>query len=663
MIYMLKNEKGLALITVLFILVLFTVLGLSVLSITMQSSKVRTYANEETDGKMLAEMGMLYFKKKLEKDLSRVTPEDLANPSHPLRQAMENPGKGDELLQQYVDKIAANQAEDKNLYKFTPLPGSPNTGFAIGYVDCLDDSRENALPYKDGKSGTSQPYVRKLKVSVLGVPKGGENAGSFKTLQKQVKLTSTVYINTVPAPFHYAVSTSNELRLFGGTNIIGNVLAPVVVTSTDYRYSEETEDKTQEWKTAGEAWNKPYIEGNLFLSNDTDTATKNGIYQTGTPKAEAPTEESLQGGSPIATRQALRSAGIMTPLTLADDTKTELSAPKPYLPGYEPPFLETVEEDDIPTTLFRKWADQELKVIKYIENIIEANRPSSSDFTVENDESIFFGDGEATGFVKVAPPISTDKIFITSRQEKPETGEPPSLTVRLTGDVLYHQDGKQLFIVPDTPDYKATVEMGDKDAFTDSTANANNPFRFNGSIFIDGDLDIIKDIDMTGTIYVTGDVTIREASNSSRENPDKENNLAIIAGGKITLTDRYTSNEYNDPVKLDKWFLPYKKDEDNKEKVPPFSAFLYSDSTLELYSVKSINLIRGGIANGSSTAKYMELNTKREADSLASRLSIQFSRGIFERATPGLPPGDQFFIDMYDEKYENVKSDITFTSS
>jgi hypothetical protein len=661
---MLKNEKGLALITVLFILVLFTVLGLSVLSITMQSSKVRTYANEETDGKMLAEMGMLYFKKKLEKDLSRVTPADLANPSHPLRQAMENPGKGDELLQQYVDKIAANQAEDKNLYKFTPLPGSPNTGFAIGYVDCLDDNGENALPYKDGKSGTSQPYVRKLKVSVLGVPKGGANAGSFKTLQKQVKLTSTVYINTVPAPFHYAVSTGNELRLFGGTNIIGDVLAPVVVTSTDYRYSEETEDNTQEWKTAGEEWNKPYIEGNLFLLNDTGTATENGIYQTGTLKAEAPTEESLQGGSPIATRQALRSAGIMTPLTLADDTKTELSAPKPYSPGYEPPFLETVEEDDIPTTLFRKWADQELKVIKYIENIIEANRPSSSDFTVENDESIFFGDGEATGFVKVAPPISTDKIFITSRQKKPETGEPPSLTVRLTGDVLYHQDGKQLFIVPDTPDCKATVEMGDKDAFTstDSTDNANNPFTFNGSIFIDGDLDIIKDIDMTGTIYVTGDVTIREASNSPRKNPDKENNLAIIAGGKITLTDRYTSNKYNDP---NKWFLPYKKDEDNdnKKKVPPFSAFLYSDSTLELYSVKSINLIRGGIANGSSTAKYMELNTKREADSLASRLSIQFSRGIFERATPGLPPGDQFFIDMYDEKYENVKSDITFTSS
>ncbi|NME99018.1 hypothetical protein [Aneurinibacillus aneurinilyticus] len=651
MIHMLKNEKGLALITVLFILVLFTVLGLSVLSITMQSSKVRTYVNEETDGKMLAEMGMLYFKKKLEKDLSRVTPADLANPSHPLRQAMENPGKGDELLQQYVDKIAANQAEDKNLYKFTPLPDSPNTGFAIGYVDCLDDNGENALPYKDGKSGTSQPYVRKLKVSVLGVPKGGANAGSFKTLQKQVKLTSTVYINTVPAPFHYAISTSNELRLFGGTNIIGDVLAPVVVTSTDYRYSEETEDNTQEWKTAGEEWNKPYIEGNLFLLNDTGTATENGIYQTGTPKAEAPTEESLQGSTPIATRQALRSAGIMTPKTLADDTKTELSAPKPYLPGYEPPFLAAVDK----ATLFR-----ELTVQDYIKEQIKKNRPSEPDriIIVENDESLSFEE-DSNGFKTKPIPISTNPMFIASRQ-KPKSGEPPSLTVRLTSDVLYHQDGKQLFIAPDTPDCKATVEMGDKDAFTDSTANANNPFTFNGSIFIDGDLDIIKDIDMTGTIYVTGDVTIREASNSPRKNPDKENNLAIIAGGKITLTDRYTSNEYNNPVKLDKWFLPYKKDEDN---IPPFSAFLYSDSTLELYSVKSINLIRGGIANGSSTAKYMELNTKREADSLASRLSIQFSRGIFERATPGLPPGDQFFIDMYDEKYENVKSDITFTSS
>lgn len=66
----LNNERGSALLIVLFIVVLFTVLGLSILSYVAQSSRQHVFSEDEIQGKMLADMGLAYFQKYAEQNLS-----------------------------------------------------------------------------------------------------------------------------------------------------------------------------------------------------------------------------------------------------------------------------------------------------------------------------------------------------------------------------------------------------------------------------------------------------------------------------------------------------------------------------------------------------------------------------------------------------------------
>ncbi|MBN6186533.1 hypothetical protein JQN58_05965 [Aneurinibacillus sp. BA2021] len=630
---MLRNEKGAALLLVFLILIIFTILGVSVMTITMQSSQIRTFMDSEIEGKMLAETGLSYFQEYMEEKLKGKRPSELIDKEVvSIIQEIASP------IQLLEDK---SKMEDKKIVLPKAEGQQGESGFAIFY------NLGQEVKYSDGSSDLPQPYIRKVEVSIIGMPAG---SGAPGVTQKKVRLNATVYINTIPAPFHSAVSTQGNLLLFGGTNIIGNVAANNIITTHQYYYIENTQFQTVE---DADEKNVPYIEGKVTLSEQGklyrgDSGFSISSYQRSSaekpivrPSSEGVTEV------PDLSFAALRREKLFTPLP--DMDKEERSAPgnAPYIPGLEPPIMERTKQNIPP--LFSDASGNTLTVKEHIEQQLMDAKTKSTKITVdEMGQPITFDTGdENNGFRYYSETPSDKKLYIESEQLP---GDPLPLTVRLTGDELNEKINK-LYIAPQSDRNSVTVEMGRRDAFEASVSEPKEkPFTYKGIIVIRGNLDIYNDINMNGIIYVDGDVVIREATNKSSE--DNNNKLAIIASGTITLANRYPGSEFDDTNK--RW------QEDRNHNAPsPLYAFIYTDNSfqehsappytgLEMYSIDSVNHIVGGIgtANG-----QIELNTKREGTSQASRLTIQFNRKIFEDPFPGLPSDQQFFIDLYDITY------------
>ncbi len=597
--HLIRNEKGGALVIVFFILVLFTVLGYGLASTTMQSVKQRTFAEDEVQGKLLAEAGLVYFKEYLETSLSAKFNEysrSLDDPN-PVTATTED-------VLRLVESIAStDQNGESDVFQRVTIPGL-NGSFAIHYEVA------NRIPRAEGS--LSQPYVLKLNVSVLGIPNRAENL-------RQVRLNATVYINTIPAPFHYAVSTPGELRLFGGSNIIGNVAAKSLVTSTNYRYSTPN-GSNPVWDTDGHSANHPYIEGELLIPD------RGSITFIDSPPDNEPTEI-----LDVRRKEVTDVDEHFTPRTFSGGTASEtnsylLSAnpDTPYIPGFEAPTVSTQNFPDL--SLF-----SDMDVGNFVRSRIKAAGQATTGFQVDEDHSIQFEEPAYNeGFQTVSAPKETTTLVIRS----PYAGAPATvnLTARLTGNSL--PEVRTLYIGgafdPSDEDEKgvASVEMGRYGSFLDPANRNGDPFTFNGTIYIKGSLDIVGDININGTIYVDGNVVIREIENIG------SNNLVIIASGTISLTDRYAGEtNFNNPGTI--------------------SAFLYSGKAMQIYSINSHNRIRGGIATGRNG--YIELNTKRETTGdMPTRMALSFHRRIFEAATPGLPPGDRFHIDIYDRDYPQV---------
>ncbi|MGN7470657.1 hypothetical protein [Brevibacillus sp. SAFN-007a] len=624
-----KEERGGALVIVFFILVLFTALALSLASHTMQSVKQRVFSEDEVQGKLLADAGLAYFQEYLETQLQM--PRSFLHGNGTISElrdslAIANAEPVSQSSDKVIEIIKRISATEPNTYKPIRLPGM-NGSFAI------HTAIESRIPRDTGS--TSQPYVLKLKVSVIGIPDRAENF-------RKVKLTSTVYVNTVPAPFHYAISTPGQLRLFGGSNVIGNIAADSVVTSSRYRYSSlkntEDSDPTNDevvWEVGTSGPN--YVEGEIFLPS------RSRLMQIAAIPAEEPSSTAFSGPR----LDDLEAAFVPSPLPDTEEPTITLSAdPKtPHIPGYEPPI---VTETHRPTdSLFTE--EQGENTAQYVyDRIREGKQLASSAQQLEPVEfARWFRDPEEAadplppGFMEASAP--NGELLVIESPYREDTPDFLNLTARFTGNALANI--RQLYISGPDGEGMAAVEMGRSGSFKAQPDQEGEPFTYTGTIYIKGNLDIVGDVSIDGTVYVDGNVVIREIRNITQPG-HKKNNLVIIASGTISLTDRYTDESSIDSTDI-----------------YPLSAFLYSESAMEIYSIHSHNRLIGGIATGRSVrdaveagTSYIELNSVREprGDQPPTHMSISFDRNIFEVKTPGLPPGDRFHIDLYDKEYPEV---------
>jgi hypothetical protein len=581
-----SDERGSALLITLFLLTLFMILGFSIAGYTMHSVKQRTLAEDHMQGKMLADMGLDYFREYMERKLDTIR----------------NFSDLDTEVLKAVEEMAEEMQNESGPYRVYDVPGN-NGSFAIGFR-----TYDPPVPYGSGENGISQPYSRKFEVTAVGIPRADLN-------QKRVKLTATVYVNTVPAPFHYAVSTPGTLNLYGGTNIIGNVFAKTVNISSRYAYYTDGQEHYggfHEDDTGN--YNKPYIEGYLILGDSLEYAIQAGDLDGPKPfRPIAPERATLQS--------------YFVPIPLQDLEKSEqqqlldkgeLSADpaKPYRPGYEPPILKE-SGDDISLAMTERAEAQVTSQLEAIarQSVQPANRGHEDELAVL--DSAFDGYnivGTDSGYDPDA-----DILYI------PATPTVESPTARLTGDGLVSGNRLKKLVIG-SPGKTATVEMGHRGAFieNDQSPGSDTPFTFHGSMYINGNLDIVGDLDINGTIYVNGDVYIREIENTN------DKNLVIIASGRIELATRYVD-------------APPQPDDDETT-VPFMNVFLYSEQDLTIYNHASVNRLNGGISANSVTLHTRRADAGQE---YAAHMVVRYDRGIFERATPGLPAGTRLFLDVY----------------
>jgi hypothetical protein len=677
-----QNEKGIALVIAILTLAVFSILGLAIVTISNQGQKQRDFSNEQIEGKMLADTGLMYFQKYLDDHLKSIDKNSLKSNDQAVTDVLN--AIATDLSQQpsaeqnpdNYKKINLPVEEDKN-------PGSEGS-FQIFYQDNslvqpLDLAQPSKILYQDDSTSSyGHPYLRKLKVSVIGIP-------SDTTHFRKVRLTATVYINTIASPFHYAISTTNELHLFGGSNIIGNVTASSVNVSTEYADSTygtidpDHPDDLSKYKDLytinnGDAViNQPYVEGKILLYGQ-DASIQGGLLgQNGSDK---PYFTSNNPPQIAIDRQTVQKLGLLMPKGIINQSGTVSADPAtPYLPGSEPPLVEKNDTTNDNSLKFITPGNTNTSLAEYIKSQFENNVvPNPKDPNIVVNESsntnaldpttqpIWLGSSsninDQSGFRLADYSKFTTNAIIYTYQNNVKDGtanaQPFSLTARLTGDELENKGVTKLLIGPDpndpTVDYtskNASVEMGDGNKFN----STDSAFSFNGSIFIKGNLDIVGDINVKGTIFVDGDVNIRE--NGGGTDYSNAPNLVILSTGKITITDR-NSDAVTDPNNTDRidW-----------TKVRRLVAFLYSDNyPIEIYSKQSVNWFYGGLATGTgknnpienAPPPYIELDTKRKQDDFASHMTIQFNRGIFEKETPGLPSDNQFYLDIYDKYYDNV---------
>lgn len=663
-----KKERGAALLTVLLIIILFTILGLSLSSFLLQGGKQRAFANDQIEGKLLADTGLSYLKAYMETNAR-------AESGRPL---------ADSAILSLLDRVATrnqpNTDETDLRYRVTNLPPADTDrsrgGFGIAYIS---SERDDVIEAVTDPSMPSQPYVRKLSLYIIGLP--ARASADNRTGQKRVLLKATAYINTIDAPFRFAVSTPGDLHLLGGSNIIGDMTAHNILASTQYQYS-----KGGVWQMPeGAEDNQPYVEGRIILNEGTDSSRgylyKLDNLQVLPPDAEGKRDllsadakrENYQKKD--LSRSGLESSGIFTPKELPDgEQQLEAKLNTPYIPGYDIPLFLRNSRLGANLTLFSSLTASNERIKAYIQDKEKVNGINTFGLANSNVDVISGPAGNSTDLRYKSRPLALE---VPSEEEEADTfaqidvealtadhmlvigsdyvdTEAVPLTVRLTGDQLYspNEDDNvnRLFIGPTSDTGKlATVEMGRTGSFRSSGDKKDGtPFTFNGVIYIRGNLDIVGDVKINGAIYVDGNVVIREAGNIDLVSGQK-NNLAIIAKN-ITLTDRYT-----DPADTGKWTY----DSSEGKQSPVLSAFLYSEESLKIYSRDSFNWIVGGLAS----ADYISLNTRRESadKERAARLVVQFNRGIFERPTPGLPAGISYSLDVYDIRYAPHPEEINIS--
>jgi hypothetical protein len=614
----LKCEKGSALLISVFLILLFTVLGFTISAMVVNSAKQASITEDRYQGKVLAEMGIQHVKKELERRF----------PSRESLKVLDI--NADDYIRALKDGITVTLSGTKNSY-------------TVKAEETKWTSSNDLLP--EGTVADSNiPYVLRLKIKSTGTP--ANNSASPRTV------TATLYLNTVPKVFHYAVATPNELRLFGGSNIFGNVYAGSKLALSPYvRITNILDDSIYKVGQPGDGnvpdanpENKPYIQGFINIPKD-------GFLYKVKPNETDSNYSLLTDSTTVlaadATRQRIQA--FFRPLG-SPQNGVPIYPSQQYEAGYEAPFIQ-VEKSNVSfrdVKDMKNPTDSTSSVAYLIDKKLKEGKESSSTryYDLQNEQFILIKDKD--DFPEGFDITSSAPLYL----KMGTTGTPPSASgpgqvpiVQLSGDRL--KTVPALYIESDSFQ-TATINLGTadriepkeptgtSDSLSASGSSDNTPFTFNGAIYVKGDVDILGDINVNGTIFVDGNVFIDEMKTVQNQN------LVIFASGSISF-----ANRYQDPA-----FSTY--DAANYiANAPSLNAFLYSDKNIELYAYDSVIKINGGLFGGSGTDGYIELNARRKGNSGSyskgsTRLTVNFNRSIFEKPTIGMPSSDITYVDVFD---------------
>ncbi|MBA2940044.1 hypothetical protein HZF08_17160 [Paenibacillus sp. CGMCC 1.16610] len=171
------------------------------------------------------------------------------------------------------------------------------------------------------------------------------------------------------------------------------------------------------------------------------------------------------------------------------------------------------------------------------------------------------------------------------------------------------------------------------------------------NILVTGNLSIHNTVNMDSTIYTLGKTEIVDASILGLKDPDgEEKELVLISKGAI---DIYRVNSFRDikqPFKYNSESAGNKPEKTHEDNPPILNAFFYTDSDATIYGVGSVFWVYGGFfAKGNLTVNAIRGNVIGQVESIEmenqslinsenlSRLIIDYNSKIFENQNAGLP--------------------------
>lgn len=477
---LLFNEKGYSLFLTIFIMILFSVLSIMMLSLVVSGAKKNVIREEYTQADELSQKGIEHITNQIQKELEDVIGENGISKTHFIDEM-------ERILNEYL--CENNDA--------SPIQESNLTG---DYAVCIDDWEDSEGEYGD---------LRK-KVTFL-------STGMVDGKETSIKTTMLIGANDVPDALNYAVGShrscsgndcidgEGNLFLHGGVSIEGDIKVDGHLITTDRGYAY----------LSGEQWiNSLYPsalpgpntnESRLVLGGDVYTFSHKPSYSEHIKRNSFPSssyqkisnlEEAFETAPVIVSREPKRN--VIEISEQADNFKY----------GFNDPGVVKIKGQTIENQNYSS-----KKVFPYYTRSYPCGllgwRTCHEDttygtYTLTGDNT--FGQFATNGNVEIRN--SSRNHFATTTIEH---------GMYVNGD----------------------LEIGDT-GIRDSNYNPNTyeKIRVSGPIYVNGDL-IIKgaDAEFNALIYVNGDVTIMNTRINGMHVDGREGSLIVFANGSIHIAN------------------------------------------------------------------------------------------------------------------------------
>ncbi|OCT14254.1 hypothetical protein A8709_25830 [Paenibacillus pectinilyticus] len=179
------------------------------------------------------------------------------------------------------------------------------------------------------------------------------------------------------------------------------------------------------------------------------------------------------------------------------------------------------------------------------------------------------------------------------------------------------------------------------------TNTTSTAIQVRANILVTGNVNIVGQVDMDSTIFALGNTVIEDASIKGLDNKE----LVLMSKGSILITRVNTNGDglFKD-IPDNQYELAFGKDSKNNGDIKRLDAFFYTDSTAELYGVGSIFWIRGGFfAKGDLTINAVRGRAEVVGTSIQpeepqsnilgerARFIISYNKDIFIDQSAALP--------------------------
>jgi len=498
---MIKNEKGYSLFITLVIVILFTILGLSLMTLTMNGSTKNDIRQDTVRAQDLSEKGMDYFVTDLEKKLT-----DFLGDTGRSRSA-------------YVAELDRLLKEYKCDNKISTLTDT-STGSAEYCIETFTSTIDSAGKVND---------LRKL----VTIRSTGEANSKDSITLTQVEIGADPY----PDELNYAIGTNKEgdkkgnLFLHGGSEIKGDmkVEGNIITFEKAYSFSQWNEsilprispynstDKQANLVLMGKSYkltsltgldyNKHIVANTFSTRNYTEKKDITELFENG----YAPR---LVERNPVKTTIEITNQ--------KDNFYYNYSTGVVQKNFYDLNKSQTITEKDPSKAI--------LVYQKAVEKCTGSgfNKKCTTEYQPEYDKNF-----KLTG---------TNSVYSLSSLGK--------LSIKETGSLTLNRDPAGNYGTL----YTKGLELGDQ---RDSNINDKRPtISIDGSIFVEGNLDIKgADLETNAVIYVTGNVTIKYSTiNGKNLTNGKKGSLIIFAKGNIEISNNSIFASPDNPSRITGFF-------------------------------------------------------------------------------------------------------------